>query len=91
MMQNSHDRVTRGMEERARIANVQGMATGLGMSHTCLRSGVHRMRIPGQGAQRAHAPGRGHTLRRGLEKDRTDCEIRNQVPEHRARRSPVSD
>ena len=37
MMQNSDNRVTRGMEERYGIANVQSMATSLGMSKTGLR------------------------------------------------------
>ena len=36
MMYNSDNRVTRAMEERYGIANVQAMASGLGLSHTTL-------------------------------------------------------
>jgi hypothetical protein len=36
MMYNSDNRVTRAMEERYGIANVQAMASGLGLSHTSL-------------------------------------------------------
>jgi hypothetical protein len=36
MMYNSDNRVTRAMEERYGIANVQAMASGLGLSHTAL-------------------------------------------------------
>jgi hypothetical protein len=36
MMYNSDNRVTRGMEERYGIANVQAMAASLGLSHTSL-------------------------------------------------------
>jgi hypothetical protein len=36
MMYNSDNRVTRGMEERYGISNVQAMATSLGLSHTSL-------------------------------------------------------
>ncbi len=37
MMYNSDNRVTRGMEERYGISNVQAMATSIGLSHTSLK------------------------------------------------------